>query len=490
MDLSARIDAIQAHPLYRVAGVGLGLAVMAAFALTEPAAGLSAPAWRTAGVALAMALWWVGDVLPSAVTALVPIVAFPALGVSAIGEASAPYADPLIFLMLGGSVLGAAMQRVGLHERIVALLLAPAAFRADARRVLLALMTATAIVSSFVSNTATTLMLLPIALLLAERSGTSARGRAAFGLGLAQAASIGGVTTLIGTFPNAVFAKIAAEQAGRTVGFAAWLAVGVPFTLVALPLAWFLLARRMVDLPADARPIEAPPVPAWRPGERLVLAVWALAAAAWIFRRPIDLGPLVIPGWSDALGLGKAVDDGWVAMGVAFLLFLLPGENGKPVLTFRSFEQQMPWGVMLLLGGGFALAQQIEQSGLSAWLAGPASQLGALPGPLAVLVICAIVTLLSEVTSNTATTQLMLPLLVAGAHGAGVDPMVWMVPATIAASCGFMMPISTPPMAIVSEAAHVPARDMALAGLWLDVLLIVLAAAIGAGIAPLVFVTG
>ncbi|MEQ1569060.1 MAG: SLC13 family permease [Myxococcota bacterium] len=475
-------DAAQERPAYRAVGLALGLCVIAAAVATAPPAGLSVEAWRTAGVALAMAGWWIGGVAPTAVTALVPLVAFPVLKVATIEESAAPYADPLIFLMIGGSVLGHAMERVGLHERVVAGMLAPEWLRRGPRRVLLAMMVGGAVISSFVSNTASALMMLPIALLLADRCKV---GRSTFALGVAHAVSIGGVTTLIGTFPNAVFAKMATEQAGRPVGFASWLVVGVPFTVLALPVAWVLLARR--SLPAGTELVEAPPVPAWRPGERFVAAVWAVAAVAWVTRKPIDLGLATIPGWSNALGLGSGVDDAWVAMGAALVLFVAPAAEGRPVVELRRFEQVMPWGVMFLLGGGFALATRIESTGLAAWMAGPAASLASLPGPVAVLVICAVVTLLSEVTSNTATTQLMLPLLLAGAKSAGVDPMAWMVPATIAASCGFMMPISTPPMAIAAEGGGVRPAEMAVAGFALDLVLVGIAAVVGTTLAPLAF---
>jgi solute carrier family 13 (sodium-dependent dicarboxylate transporter), member 2/3/5 len=477
-----RWDALQQHPRYRAAGVALGLLVALPFAVTAPPDALPVAAWRTAGITLAMALWWIGGVLPAPVTALVPLVAFPLLGVSAVGETAAPYAHPIIFLMIGGFLLGHGIERVGLHERLVAVLLAPEILRRNPRRVLLALMIAAASLSALVSNTATTVMMLPIALLLARRCGAEGRQASVFALGLAHAASVGGVATLIGTFPNLVFANTASEQLGRTVGFASWAAVGVPFVVLAVPLAWWIDARM---LPADGAPVAAPAAGSWRRGERPVLAVCALAAAAWLTLRPVDLGLFVVPGWSTALGLD--VDDAWVAMAAGLSLFLLPGEGGQPLLRFREVERSMPWGVMFLLGGGFALARQIDGSGLSAALAGPVSQIALLPGPLPILAVCVVVTMLSELTSNTATIQLMLPLLVEGAARAGVDPMVWMVPATLAASCGFMMPISTPPMAIVAEGAQVRPADMAAAGFGLDVVLVVVATVVGGTLGPLLF---
>ncbi len=469
-DLVARWDALQHRWDYRAGGVLLGLALCGAIVASPPPQELAPAGWRTLGVAALMALWWLGGVLPVTVTALVPLVAFPLLGVATIGQTAAPYAHPLVFLMLGGFLLGHGMEVVGLHERLVALLLRIEALGRDPRRVVLGLMIACAAMSGLVSNTATTVMLLPIALLLADRCGADARGRSAFALALAYAASIGGVSTLIGTFPNAVLAQVASTQ-GREIDFARWMLVGVPFTVVALPLAWWVVTRMLI--PAGGRAPEAPPIPAWRPGERGVLAVVALAMAAWLTRRQ----------WSEAAGLAAHVDDAWVAMVAGVSLFLLPA-GGRPLVDFREVERRVPWSVLFLLGGGFALADTIRDSGLTAWLAGFTQHLAALPAPVAVLGLCLVVTFLTELTSNTATTQILLPLLAAGAAKAGVDPLVWMVPATISASCAFMLPVATPPNAIAAQGADVRPGDMAAAGLALNLALALWVAVIGLVLAP------
>ncbi|MCA9494759.1 MAG: SLC13/DASS family transporter [Myxococcales bacterium] len=475
-------DRLQESARWRWGGSLAGAVLASPFFLTTPPDGLQPVAWRCAGVAAWMAFAWVLGTLPTAVTALVPLFAFPLLGIRTIRETATAYADPLLFLLVGGFFLGHAMQRVGLHERLVSLLLRPGWTRTSPRRVLLATMIAAATMSTFVSNTATVVMLLPLTTLLADRVGTP-RSRSAFGLGLSFAASIGGVATPIGTFPNAVLVKMASEQVGREVSFASWMLVGVPFVVLAVPIAWVIVGRWL--LPARGAPVRPLPTPAWRSGEASVLGVLALGVLGWVFRRPIDLGFVRITGWSEALGMGKAVDDAWVALGVAILLFLLPAGD-RPLITFREAERQMPWGVIFLLGGGFALAEGLESTGLSTWLAGPVASMADWPAPLLIATVCLLVTGLSELTSNTATTQMVLPLLAAGAIAAGVDPLSWMVPATIAASCGFMMPISTPPNAIVAEGLHIPPRDMATTGLLLDVALVALATVVGLVLVPLV----
>lgn len=480
----ARWTMLQQEPTYRWVGVGLGVAMCAGVVMTDPPAGLSVTGWRTLGVTMTMALWWLGGVLPIAVTALVPLVAFPLLGVATIKATAVPYAHPLLFLLIGGFVLGRAMEVVGLHERLVAVLLAPAMMRVDARRALGGLMVASAVLSGLVSNTATTVMLLPLALLLADQAGSGPRARSAFALALAYSASIGGVSTLIGTLPNTVFAQVAADQVGRTVSFAQWTVVGVPFVVVAVPVAWWVVTRLLV--PAGGRPVPAPEVPAWRPGEVQVLAVVGVAMAAWLTRRPVDLGVVRLPGWSSSFGLDGLVDDAWVAVLAAIVVFLLTA-RGRFVVDFQDVERNVPWSVMFLLGGGFSLATTIGDSGLTAWLAQGTQWLSALPYSVDVLLICLAVTFLTELTSNTATTQILLPLLAAGAVQSGIDPVVWMVPATISASCAFMMPVATPPNAIAAQGGKVAPGDMVTAGLALNLSLAVLATGAALFLAPLAF---
>ncbi|MEO0605218.1 MAG: SLC13 family permease, partial [Myxococcota bacterium] len=343
---AARWEVLQQRPAYRLGGVGLGLAFLAIILVSDPPAGLTLIGWRTLGVTGLMAAWWLGGVLPITVTALVPLIAFPLLGVATIKETAVPYANPLVFLMLGGFVIGRAMESVGLHERIVAGLLRSDAARRSPRWRLLALMVATGVLSGLVSNTATTVMLLPLALTLAPTDvANPVRVRSAFALGLAYSASIGGVSTLVGTLPNAVFAGVLLETTGREVGFADWLFVGVPFSMVAVPVAWWVVTRLLVP-DSDNELSEAPEAPPWRPGEPAVVAVIAMATAAWLFRKPLDLGGgLVIPGWSASTGLDGLVDDAWVAVFAAVALFLVPmRREGRPsfVMDFTDVERNIP----------------------------------------------------------------------------------------------------------------------------------------------------
>jgi sodium-dependent dicarboxylate transporter 2/3/5 len=473
-------EAARERPAYRLGGFLAGLALTAAVLALPRPEGLSAPAHGAAAVTLLMGFWWLGGVLPMAVTAMVPLIAFPALGVLPIADAAAPYADPLIFLMMGGFVLAHAMEEVGLHRRLTALLLRPAVVRVSARRVALALMIATAAVSAFVSNTATMVMMLPLALSLVEKVEGDSRTRAAFVLSTAYACSIGGVATIVGTAPNAVFVKLAQTIAGREVRFIDWMGVGVPFVVLAIPVAW-LIVNTLVFRVRAGRPLPPVTMPAAGPGERAVLLVIVCCFAAWLTRSPVDLGLFEIPGWGGHLPM--KVDDGFVAISAAMLLFLLPrgdvradaggfdddGAEGRFLLSWRRTARVMPWSVLLLLGGGFAMAEGIQQTGLGAWLAQYAGGLAGMPPLLAVFCICVGVSFLSAFTSNTATTQMALPLLGAAAQTAGIDPILWMVPATIAASCDFTLAVGTPPNAIAAEAGGVSQADMAAAGLFLNV---------------------
>jgi sodium-dependent dicarboxylate transporter 2/3/5 len=483
-----RWEAAQRRAGYRLGGVVIGLAVGAVLLALPLPAGLEPAGARAGVVSLVMAGWWLAGVLPMAVTALVPLVAFPALGVLPTREIAAPYADPLIFLMLGGFVLGFAMEEVGLHRRLVAWLLAPAWVRARPTRVVGALMTATAAISGFVSNTGTMLMMLPLALALAGQVSRSARVRSAFTLSLAYACSIGGVATLVGTAPNAVFAGLARSTVGREIRFVDWMAVGVPFVVLALPIAWFVVNRLTLRLPDEPdRPLEAPARPAWSPGERPVLGVIAACFALWVLRSPMDLGFVAVPGWGGLLP--AKVDDGFVAVGAALALFLIPGQSdeGAFLLSWRKAARVMPWGVLVLLGGGFAMAEAIQRSGLTAWAAGLTSGLALLPGVVATLFICVGISFLSAFTSNTATTQVALPLLAAGAAAAGVPPLVWMLPATISASCDFTLAVGTPPNAIAAEAGGVSPGDMAMAGILLNVACAVVATGVAVTLGAAVF---
>ncbi|MBP1689954.1 MAG: sdcS [Deltaproteobacteria bacterium] len=452
--------------------------------------GMSEAGRRTAAVTALMAVWWISEAIPIAATALLPIFAFPLLGISSTRDACAPYADPTNLFFLGGLMIAAAVERWGLHRRLA--LHVMSRLGGSPRQLVLGFMTATAMISMWTSNAATTMMMLPIAIAVIEhfearRLDTRDGFAPALMLSVAYAASIGGVGTLVGTPPNVIFAGAFARlfPEAPPIGFAAWMMIGAPIAIVMTPLAWLFLTRVAFRVPAtadgsddvvlqqalaDLGPMSTP--------ERRILVVFAATALLWVFRADLDVGFATLPGWTRLLPDPRAVDDTVIAVGMATLLFLLPsGEPGTPLLG-DDWPQRVPWGVLVLLGSGFALAAAVESSGLAAWLAGRLGRLGHMPAPLLVLAITALLVLLTEFTVNSAITALMMPVLAATAVGLQIDPRLLMIPATLAASFGFMMPGGTAPNAMVFASGRLTVAQMARAGLGLDVLGIVVIAVV------------
>lgn len=435
---------------------------------------LSPAARGVAGLAVWMALWWMTEALPIYATALLPLAVLPLLGAASIHDAAAPYAHPLIFLFLGGFVLAQAMERWGLHRRLAYRVLALAGERP--RNVVGAFMLVTAGLSMWVSNTATAVMMLPIALSIADLLGDRNRpGGDPLGvcllLGIAYSASIGGLGTLVGTPPNLFLASYAQNSLGVTIGFGRWMAVGVPLVMVFLPLTWWLLTRVLYPLPdaplhggdelarrglAELGPMNG--------GEKVTGVVFFLTAGAWVFR-PLLAG-LAIGGVRPLAGL----TDPGIAILAALALFLLPAGRRAPAVMDWETAVRLPWGVLLLFGGGLSLAAALESSGIAAFLGSQVGALAGLPSVLPVLAVTTLMVFLTEITSNTASTAALVPVLAALAVGLGLDPLLLAVPAAVAASCAFMLPVATPPNAIVFGSGRIPMRAMVRAGLWLNLL--------------------
>lgn len=443
--------------------------LVAAWATAEPPWGLEVMAWRTACVGLAMAVLWVTEVLPIPVTALLPILLFPLLGVADIAAATAPFGHKMVFLYFGGFVVALAMERWGLHRRIA--LRTISMVGTSGRRLILGFMVACAFLSMWVSNTATTLMMLPIALSVvgvvcedADGKGGKRGLELALLLGIAYSASIGGMATLIGTPPNALLAGYLAEQHGVVIGFAEWMMVGLPVVIIGLPLAYFVLTRVAFKVDAgcgcdgDAEKHvrgEIAGLGRMSPAERWVAAVFALTALSWAFR---PLLAKVVPGLSDT----------GIAIGAAVILFALPSGKGGGVMDWET-TKRLPWGVLLLFGGGLSLAAAVKSSGLAEAIGqgvGGETWLGAF-WLTAVMVV--VVLLLTELTSNLATTAAFLPVVGAVASGLGMDVASLAAPVALAASGAFMLPVATPPNAVVFGSGRVPLREMVRAGVWLNV---------------------
>ncbi|MGE0351964.1 MAG: SLC13 family permease [Gemmatimonadales bacterium] len=457
--------------MIRRIGLAGGLALFIVCLLLAPPAGMTLPAWRAAAVGILMAIWWISEAIPIPATALIPLVLFPVLDVVPIRDAAAPYANPVIFLFLGGFLIAGALRRCGLHERMALSIVALVGTRPAA--IVAGFMAATAFLSMWVSNTATVVMMFPMALsviVLAESTdhGPGPGFEGALLLGLAYAANIGGMATLIGTPPNAVLAGFLSETTGREIGFVQWMGLGLPVVLIALPVAWWYLVRIQHRLPtapiAGGGPIFKERLAAKPPPSRAewtVGIVTALTALAWIIRPLLETR---LPGLSDA----------GIAIGGALLMFVIPVERRSfaPALTWEEAEK-LPWSVLILFGGGLSLAGAVERTGLAGWIGGAMEPLQSLPIIVVTAAITATVILLTELTSNTATAAAFLPVVGAIAVGMGKDPLLLALPTALAASCAFMLPVATPPNAIVFGSGRLTIPQMARAGIWMNLLMLV-----------------
>lgn len=486
---------------------GLGLVVAALVHLALGGADLSPDARWVATVGALMATWWMTEALPLAATALVPIVAIPALTDRGVAETTAPYADPIVFLFLGGFLIAIAMQKWGLHRRIALLTLRRVG--THPRQVVLGMMIATAFLSMWVSNTATTLMMLPIGLsvlaLVVERSASGSAGDGAeqvhddgrplsasvedprvrvFGvalvLSIAWAASIGGLGTLLGSPPNAIVAGYLSSELDQQVGFLDWMLLGVPVVVVFLLVAWLLITRvlfriELDEIPGGREMIEeqVAELGSMSQAEKVVLGVFTAAAFLWVVPGLLSNVDAV----AEALPWLGSLDDTAIAIGAGVALFLLPGESTgrrRMALEWQDAEEGLPWGVLLLFGGGLSLAGAVAGSGLDEWFGQQVSGLGTLPIVLLIAAVVAIVLLLTEMTSNTATAATFIPVLGGVALGIGVDAATLLIPAALAATCAFMLPVGTPPNAIVFGSGKVTITEMARGGSVLNVVGVVL----------------
>ena len=442
-----------------------------------------------------MALWWVVEPVPLAATSLLPAALLPTLGVVTARDAVAPYANELVFLFLGGFLLAAALERWNAHARIAFGLIA--AIGLSSRRIVLGVMIATGFISMWISNTATAAMMYPIVLAIIPLFGTDRDGqrtRTALLLGLAYAASIGGMGTLLGTPPNLILAGSARELAGQEVSFLSFLAFGVPLVLILIPVCWVLLvfvlfpSRAVLDDRATGilrdRRLALGPL---RGGELATLIVFVATAIAWLARERKEFGDVVLPGLVD---LAPRLTDATIGILGALLLFVISARDRdgsrRPLLTWDE-ARVIPWDVLLLFGGGLSLAAAMESTGLARWLGGQMAGLGGLP-PIAIYIGLAVfVLLLSELASNTAVATMMMPIVATLARAVDQPPLLLMLIAALAASTGFALPVATPPNTIVFGSGQVRVRDMLRAGVVLDAIAVILVVLVVAIVYPLVF---
>jgi solute carrier family 13 (sodium-dependent dicarboxylate transporter), member 2/3/5 len=435
----------------------VGLLLAMAVKYMGVATGLPVAAAWTAAVTTLCAFWWVTEPIPIPATSLIPFAAFPLLGVLTDKQVAGAYGHNMILLLLGGFVLSTAMERSGAHRRL-ALGLVGLVGGKGGRRLVLGFMLATAGISMWISNTATVLMLLPVALAVLEQDKD---GKLAVPLllGMAYAGSIGGLATPVGTPPNIIFMGAYEASTGKVLSFTDWMSVGLPVTVLMLPLMWFVLTRGL----GKPKPMDLPKSGPWRPAERRVLVVFGLTALAWVTRvEPFG-------GWSGLSPMLAGVGDATVALAAVVVLFVIPDGDGGRMLDWET-ANRIPWGLLILFGGGLAIAKAFGESGLSTQLGDVVSGMATWNIVVMILAICLFVTFVTEVTSNTATTTVLMPILAAAGIGAGVEPALLMVPAAMSASCAFMLPVATPPNAIAFGTGYVTVRQMAREGFWLNII--------------------
>jgi sodium-dependent dicarboxylate transporter 2/3/5 len=412
-------------------------------------------------VATLCVVWWVFEPIPIPVTSLLPLAVLPLLGVLTPAEVGQAYGSPLILLLLGGFLLSKAMEHSGAHRRI-ALGMVRLFGASSGRRLVLGFMAASATLSMWISNTATTLMLLPVVMAVLESSHHRKELAVPLLLGIAYAASIGGLGTPIGTPPNLIFMQVYEQTTGEVIGFTQWMGWALPVVILMVPAAGFVLTRHLGGEIA----VELPEVGRWRSHERRVMVVFGLTALAWITRsEPFG-------GWSQWLGLPLA-NDASVALLAVIVMFMVPDGRGQRLLTWER-ASTIPWGVLLLFSGGICLARGFVNSGLSdligQWLSGMTS----IPVFALLLVICLAVSLTTETTSNTASTTLLMPVLAAAALAAGIAPELIMVPAAMSASCAFMLPVATAPNSVVFGSGLITVARMAREGVLLNLLAVLI----------------
>ncbi|MFV8828006.1 SLC13 family permease [Alkalihalobacterium sp. APHAB7] len=470
------------NPMYKksqLIGLILGPALFAIIMLFFSPEGLSPEARAVLASTVWIATWWITEAIPIPATSLLPIVLFPITGALDSGSVTSSYGNSIIFLFLGGFLIALAMERWDLHKRIALTIIS--IIGTSTQRLVLGFMVATGFLSMWISNTATAMMMVPIGTAIIYQVSRSLKeknvgianedknfGRAMM-LGIAYAASIGGLATLIGTPPNMILAGVVNELYGIDISFADWMMFGLPLSIILLGLAWVYLIKfafpvQMKTLPGGDELIREQKKSLGKTSfeEKAVLTIFSLAAFAWITRSFLLDG--LIPG----------IDDTMIAITAAAILFMIPSlsKRGTFLLDWET-AKKVPWGILLLFGGGLAIAAGFRESGLAAWIGNQLTVVEGVHFLLVVTIVTALVMFLTEITSNTASATMILPIMASLAFAIDVHPYALMIPAAIAASCAFMLPVATPPNAVVFASGHLKMLDMARAGFWINMIAIV-----------------
>lgn len=466
-------------------GLGLGVLTFIFFSIFQVFPGNSKASF-TLSIALLMAIWWITEAIPLSITSLLPVILFPCLGVLSGKVIAETYFNNTILLFLGGFLLAISFEKWGLHRRIALFLISKIGSKPST--LILAFMIASAFLSMFISNTATAVMILPVGLAIINKIENESEYYArkfsvALLLSIAYACSLGGIATLIGTPPNLVFHRIYSIYfpEATQVTFAQWLAFGVPLSLIMLIVTWFLLTKiiykdmNKLFLEKETIKQEYKLLGKQTFEEKATFVIFAIAVLLWIFRADINLGAFIIPGWSNLFSNPDMIDDSTVAIAISLSLFLIPSKTRKGSFILDEHAIiKVPWGVLLLFGGGFALAKGFQDSGLSELLCSQLTNIKGIPEYLVLLIVIGTVTFLTELTSNTAVANTILPIAALMSKALEINPLTIMISVTIASSFAFMMPVATPPNAIVFGTGKLRIIDMVKVGFYLNLIAIII----------------
>ena len=459
-------------------GLIIGIIFLIATCLLPSPESLNNKAWLTLGVAILMATWWLTEAIPLPATGLLPIVLFPLLGISSIKDTAQAFSHPIIFLFMGGFIIGLAMQHTGLHKRIAYYIISK--FKSSPKSLVFGFMCATAFLSMWISNSATAIMMLPIALSIItvfkedKNDIKDNNFDKALVLSIAFSATIGGIATIIGTPPNTVMAAMLSEMYNYEINFVDWLKIGLPTSIILLPITWIILTFLCFPLNSKSSikdkviKDKIKELGKISQDEIMVGIVFIITASLWISRKWLSTA-------LDGVIPAGALNDSTIAIMAAIFLFIIPSNRPKRKrLIDWQVAQNIPWGALILIGGGLSLATVINSSGLATWIGSLSSNLSNISIVFIVLICIASIIVLTELTSNTATASTFIPIMGATALGLGQDPLLLIIPATLAASCAFMMPVATPPNTIAYASGHLKISDMIKAGIWLNIISIII----------------
>lgn len=470
----------------KMAGVLSGIAFLVIALLLPVPEGMSVEARNAGAVAILMAIWWITEAIPVYATAFLPMALFPVLGILPAGETAINYGHDFVLMMISGFFLAKAIEAQNLHKRIALVLIN--ALGTSRPVILLSIMIATAFLSMWIANVTAALLMLPIGMALISKEESIDGKKGSFGtalmLGIAYSASIGGTATLIGSPTNMIFSGVLAKMfpMAPSISFFAWFKIGFPLMLVFLPLVWYYLVRffKVSDSIPGSKDLiinELNELGKMSPGEKRVLFIFIITSLGWIFREDIVIDRFTIPGWSGLLGMEGFVHDSTVGMFAAMLLFMIPAGNNSRLLTWKA-AGQIPWGVGVIVGGGYAMASSFKVTGLAEWIGNQLAFVSAYPTFIVLILVVGFILLFTEMNSNTATANIFLPVLASMAVAGNINPLLLMIPATFACSFVFIMPAGTGPNTVIFGSNHVTVPDMARAGIWLKLMSMVVLPAV------------